>query len=167
MGSRSAPSSRSLENEHYAVFSMQVGSINSSNGIVHYGATTVDGLSMDQLVNGAQAGAIIALLRDSSGFSRDLILSVPTNQVGGTQVTMADYIRFLATNGSLRLTAGVVQLGDFIKAAIFPTSLPVNTAELSSYRGGTTFANFSAGLSIIQNPTPYLYVDDVVVNSVD
>jgi hypothetical protein len=156
---RIAPSTTSVNNTTYAIFSQQVTSI--VGGTVQFGATTVAGLTMDVLVPGASSSALVSLISTGAGFTTNLITTAPTNQVGGATVTMADYIRFLTNNGTLQITFGI-GAGDFFNAALLGAA-PTTTAIATS---GTsiTFANFAAGLSVLQSFLTTTLIDDVQCN---
>jgi hypothetical protein len=159
---RSTPSTVSVNNSTYAVFSQQVTSV--SGGTVQFGATTVAGLTIGDLVPGTSSGAMVALLTSTAaGYSTNLITTAPANQTGTATVTMADYIKFLTNNGTLQMSFGQ-GAGDFFTAALGGGGAPT-TADIVNSGSSITFANFTSALSVLQNNTGFVFADDVACNT--
>jgi hypothetical protein len=90
-----------------------------------------------------------------------LITTAPANQVGGATVTLADYIRFLTNNGTLQVTFGL-GAGDFFNASLLGAA--PTTALIQSSGSNITFANFAAGLSVLQSFLTSTLADDIGCN---
>jgi hypothetical protein len=158
-------------NTTYVVFSQQVQSINNTTGLVTFTNTTVDGLRLDQLMagEGISSNAIVAVVTDSGAFSTVLTNAAPGDVNLDGNIDLADYFALLANQGSLEFSAGTTQAGDFFEAAVVLSTvagacggtLPLTTDCIDTLGNSLTLANFTAGLSIIDNHTQFTF-DDVV-----
>jgi hypothetical protein len=164
---RSAPGAINLGQTTYVIFSQQVATIDTTTGIVTFAPTSVAGLTMPDLVAGASAGSMIALVTNPAGFG-DLINVAPVP--GGS---LADYFAVLTGPGSfLELTAGIAEAGDFLNATIDPAGafagcgivgpLVITTTCIEGLSSSITIADFDAGLSIIDNNTSFDFADTVL-----
>lgn len=162
-------------NTTYVVFSQQVSTINNTTGVVTFVAPTVSSLQLSSLLSGEgiSSGAIVAVVTDSGAFSTVLTNAAPGDVNGDTKVDLADYFALLANQGSLEFSAGITQAGDFFDATVVLSTvgaacggtLPLTTTCIATLGNSLTLANFSAGLSIIDNNTIFTFDDTVLAGA--
>ena len=128
----------SANNQVYAVFSQQVTSCCGTNGSsITFGATTVAGLTLDDLIPGpAPAGSVFAMYDRSTPYPVDLISAAP-----GGATSMKDYIDFITGNGNLAV------IGGFGGTPLVPPEFLVSS---SSFAGAPTasFINLASSVTV-------------------
>jgi len=152
---KSAPNVQNFDNNIYAIFSQQVGVI--IPGIIPvqtFVPTTVPGLRLSDIVPGAAANAMVAVYSGPS--IADLIVSSPG-------ATLNDYFNAIKAGMTLAFTAGILNADDFLTATALMNVTADNAAAagLLQLTGTETAANFTGGLSILQNFTLFDFLEAI------
>jgi len=166
---KTQPNSVDANNSIYAIFSAQIvapilDAGITNQGLVTFGATTVAGLTMSDLIGApVDANTLVAVYTAPGGFTTDLSVAAPGDTVPPAGVTLADYFNFLKTNGTLELTAGLIDGNDFFRALAEDADLltaefqaPTET-QIDTSGSNVNFATFGAALSIILNNTQFTF----------
>ena len=158
-----------INNRIYAIFSQQVTSISGST--VNFGATTATGLTISALTGtSAPSGSMIAVYSSSTPIT-DLIASSPGDLTGNGTTNLFDYFKAIKDNMSLNLIAGFgsgpTNADDYFTATGVSAALlaPGGASLIPTVPTSVTVANFTAGLTILQNNDPEVIYNELVVSS--
>jgi len=148
-----SPAGLNSGNAVYGVFSQQITST-GPGGSINFGATTVAGLTLSALTGvAAPAGSIASFYDSAAGYSTDLI----TTALGGA-TSMKNYIDFITSNGTLRLTAGLSRPSDFlVSGASNPAIVGGATSAFIGAPSNVAIASTGGGLTILTNNTNFSY----------
>src|SRR5215470_5005068 len=146
---KTAPNGVSTNNQIYAIFSIQVTSINGSN--VAFGPTTAAGLTLSSLVPGAGATDMVSVFDRTTPFPVDLITTSPGDLTGNGTVTLADYFKSIETNGTLELTAGPTNSQDFFVSSLLVNPALFTTSFISALTFGTNVGTTNSATAINVN----------------
>jgi hypothetical protein len=171
---RSAPTAKALaDNELYIAFSLQVASITDVGGgtsIIGWAPTVTPGLTLDELLAGSIGGSVLppqgipggAMAAAFSDIGSNLLAASPGDVNADGQTDFIDYIAHINTTGTLELVAGLgglpTQIDDHFIGTISsasPILAPAGLGILNNLTlvGGSVFAGFHSGLSILTNLT--------------
>jgi hypothetical protein len=137
------PSGAIGNNQIYGVFSQQI--LDTSSGsTVNFGATTVTGLTLKELLsNDVNVGSsALAAFYDSGSSFVDLI----NNNPPGPPADMPGYIDYIHDNGTLRIVAGFTDTDDFLRSIIDADAANIFGIQVGS--SNAIFADPNVGQSI-------------------
>jgi hypothetical protein len=155
----SSGSGQPANNQVYGVISNQI--VAQTANTVSLGTTTVVGLRLQDLTGNANTAGAMYAIYDRSIPYQDLInLSAP----GAT--SMAQDISYIAANGTLRLTGGIVGGTDFVTPFFTTPSIcgpGASTSGIPALTTSITCGNFQGGVSVLYNNTGLVFNGDVPV----
>jgi len=159
----------SINNRIYAIFSQEVDSISGST--VHFRPTTAAGLTLSALTGiSAPSGSIVAVYSSSTPIT-DLITTSPGDLTGNGTTNLFDYFKAIKDNMTLNLIAGFgsgpTNGDDYFTATVVSAALLASggASLIPNLATSVTVANFTAGLTILQNNDPEVIYNELVQSS--
>jgi hypothetical protein len=159
---KTSPNGINTPNQIYAIFSIQVAGIGTPAcpNCVLFAPTTTAGLTLSTLVPGAGATDMVAVFDRTAGFSVDLITASPGDRTGNGTTTLADYFNLIETEGTLELTAGPTNVGDFFTSSLSVTPGAFTTAFIAALPNTAGVGSTTAALGANVNNLGVTLVPD-------
>lgn len=171
-----------IENRIYAIFSQQVKTITIITvgsqpvfGQIDFEPTTATGLTLSEIVPGASANGVLALYSSPVPIT-DLINNSPGDLTGNGTTNLFDYFKLIKDNMTLSAIAGFgsgpTNSDDYFTATTNTSAglgllATGGAATIPNISQSVTVANFTAGLTILQNFEPTVIYNELVVSTRD
>jgi len=153
------PGGAAVNNQVYGVISNQILSVAPGDStILNVGVTTTAGLTLQDLTGDANAtGGMFAIYDSAAPYGNNLITDPP-----GGAVSIFDYINYIVSGGTLRLTTGIAAADDYLMVDNGP-GFPIGSTNSTfpTLPTSVTVNNFTGGLSVLYNNTNFAYADGV------